>query len=95
MHVLLQLGLTEPLGIALAALPALLNVGLLVYSLRNLPSDRVTRTFAFFLAMLVAWQLFDLSVRSATTAEAAASWRGCSRSTASAGARCCADGGAK
>ncbi|MCA9492264.1 MAG: PAS domain-containing protein, partial [Myxococcales bacterium] len=76
MHVLLQLGLTEPLGIALAALPALLNVGLLVYSLRNLPSDRVTRTFAFFLAMLVAWQLFDLSVRSATTAEAAASWRG-------------------
>ncbi len=75
MVTLLQLGPVEPLGIAIAAIPAALNLALLIHALRRLPADRVTRTFAFFVTTLIAWQLYDLTVRSAVTEEAAIAWR--------------------
>jgi PAS domain S-box-containing protein len=71
----LGLGWTEPVGMALAGVPALLNLGLLVFAIRRLPRERITYTFMFFLTMLIAWQGFDFCVRAAVDAEAAATWR--------------------
>jgi PAS domain S-box-containing protein len=69
------LGWTEPLGMALAGVPALLNLGLLLFAVWRLPRERITYVFMFFLVMLIAWQVFDFTVRSAVEAEDAARYR--------------------
>jgi PAS domain S-box-containing protein len=73
--VLFQLQLENPVGVALALLPALFNGAILVFAARELPSDRTTRAFSFFVVMLIAWQAFDVMVRAAATMEAAQAWR--------------------
>jgi len=73
--VLFDLSLANPVGVLLAAVPMALNLAILAYALRYLPRDRTTGTFALFVLSLVVWQLFDVMVRSAATAETAAMWR--------------------
>ncbi len=72
---LFDLGLHNPAGVLLALIPLCINIGILAFSLRYLPRDRTTQAFVFFVATLAVWQLFDVTVRSAVTLEAAAAWR--------------------
>jgi signal transduction histidine kinase len=72
---LLDLGLHNPVGVLLALIPGLLNLGILWFAVRNLPRDRTTQAFVFFVATLVGWQLFDVTVRASVTLETAAAWR--------------------
>jgi PAS domain S-box-containing protein len=71
----LGLGLTEPVGMALAGVPALLNFGLLLFAAWRLPRERITYVFLFYLTTLVCWQLFDFTVRSAIDEDWARLWR--------------------
>jgi PAS domain S-box-containing protein len=66
----------ENLGPALlAGVPAVVNAVILVHVLRNLPRDRVSGTFALFVALLVVWQSYDVMVRISATEETALFWR--------------------
>ena len=62
-------------GVLLAALPAVLNVGILLQVLRSRSDSRLARTFVLFVGTLVAWQAFDIAVRATAVAPTAAMWR--------------------
>ena len=65
----------NPLGVLLALVPALINLALAITVARQLPHDRVARTFVWFVLFLITWQCFDVGMRWAHTAESAAQWR--------------------
>jgi len=65
----------NPLGVALALLPALINAGLAVLVMRRLHRDRTTQAFLWFVISLAAWQLFDVGVRWFEDPAFAATWR--------------------
>ena len=72
---LLALSFNNPTGVSLALVPLLVNLAILVVLLRRGSVVGVARAFAIFVAMLSAWQFFDVTVRAATNAETAAAWR--------------------
>jgi len=65
----------NPAGVALAIVPALINVGLAVAVMRRLPRDRTTQAFLWFVISLAVWQMFDVGVRWFHEPELAAIWR--------------------
>ncbi|HEX8334374.1 MAG TPA: histidine kinase N-terminal 7TM domain-containing protein, partial [Segetibacter sp.] len=58
----------------LSFLPALLNVGILLYIFFFLPKGKTTDIFGFFVLALVLWQAEDTIVRLCSTAETASFW---------------------
>ncbi len=65
----------NPMGVALALIPALINVGLAIVVIRRMPRDRTTQSFLWFVVSLVAWQMFDVGVRWLHDPADAALWR--------------------
>ncbi len=63
-------------GAALAGIPMLVNIGILVFVFRRLPRDPLTRTFVLFVGSMIFWQLFDVGTRLAADAHTARFLRG-------------------
>ena len=72
---LLAVALHNPVGVALALVPLLVNLAILAVILRRGVDTRIARVFVMFVVMLVAWQAFDVAIRTAITAQSAATWR--------------------
>jgi two-component system, NarL family, sensor histidine kinase UhpB len=60
--------------ILLALVPALLNVGILIYVLFFLPRSKTTDVFALFVLALIVWQAQDVIDRSSVTLATAQYW---------------------
>ncbi|HZF64085.1 MAG TPA: histidine kinase N-terminal 7TM domain-containing protein, partial [Chitinophagaceae bacterium] len=58
----------------LSLIPALINVGILVYLLFFVPKEKTTDIFSFFVLALILWQAEDTIMRLCATAETAVFW---------------------
>lgn len=58
----------------LALIPALLNVGIVVYIFFFLPKGRTTDVFTFFVVALILWQVEDTVLRLTTSEDTAVFW---------------------
>ena len=76
MENLFQLSLENFDGALLAGIPALLNLGILVYALFFLPRSRTTSIFTFFVIALFFFQTNDTFMRLSVTEETAKHWDG-------------------
>lgn len=64
----------NPGGFLIAFIPALLNIGILIYVLWSFPKNRITNIFLLLVLSLILWQFNDAVSRISITAETADSW---------------------
>ncbi|MEZ4315924.1 MAG: ATP-binding protein [Myxococcota bacterium] len=75
-EVLFDFHLANWVGVLLALVPMLINVGMLAWVQRQLPRDQLSIVFVLYLVALILWQGYDVVVRLSATPETATIWRG-------------------
>jgi len=76
LEVLFDFHFANWVGVLLAAVPMLINVGMLLYVHRRLPQDQLSIVFKLYLVALIIWQGYDAVIRLSATPETATLWRG-------------------
>ncbi len=74
MHQMFQFDFDNLAGFLIAFIPALINLGLLVYILIYLPRTRIVNIFALLTLAMVCWQTEDAVLRIVSTSDIAQAW---------------------
>lgn len=71
---LLNFNLSNWVGALLSGIPALLNLGIFIYTFFALPKKNISYLFSVFVFVLVGWQMCDTFTRLSATRETAEIW---------------------